>query len=110
MPARIMFVQLKSGFNTDLGPAWISRVQFTKTWRTAYFHGRTLRRTTGTAYANMDANFRDMESGEEFWISGPKRDRTDARYSHQQPTIEEDVRDEYERFLNGAPLPGRERG
>jgi len=110
MAERIMFVQLKTGFNTGVGPCWIGRVRFTKTWRTAYFHGRTLRRTTGTAYANMDANFRDVESGEEFWISGPKRDRTDARYSHQHPVVEEDVQLEYEAFLGGAPLPGREAG
>ena len=110
MPKRIMFVQLKSGFNTDAGPAWITRVRFTKTGRTAYFHDRTLRRTTGTAYANGDANFRDVESGEDFWISGPKRDSTDARYSRQQPLVEDDVLAEYEDFLGSAPLPGREHG
>lgn len=110
MPARIMYVQLKSGYNADRGPAWISRVQFTRTWRSAYFHGRTLRRVTGTAQANFDSNFYDIDTGEEFWISGPKRDRTDGRYSSQQPIVEEDVRAEYEAFLAGAPLPGREQG
>lgn len=57
MPSRIMYIQLKSGFNTDRGPSWIAWVRFTKTWRTAYVHGLTLHRTTGTAYANHDANF-----------------------------------------------------
>jgi hypothetical protein len=110
MPERIMFVQLKTGYDTDAGPCWISRVTFTKTWRTAHFHGRTLRRVTGTAYANFDANFYDVETKESYWLSGPKRDRTDSRYSHQLPVVEDDVRAEYDAFLAGAPLPGRERG
>jgi hypothetical protein len=34
-----MFVQLKTGYSTDQGPCWISRVRFSKSWQTAYFHG-----------------------------------------------------------------------
>ncbi len=33
MPERIMYVQLKTGHPLDAGPAWISRVRFTKTWK-----------------------------------------------------------------------------
>jgi len=110
VPHRIMFVHLKSGYNTDEGPSWITRLQFTKSWRTAYFHGRTLTRVAGTPFANADANFYDVESGDQYWISGPKRDRTDARYGHGKPIVEDDVQAEYDAFLRGAPLPGRERG
>jgi len=85
-------------------------VHFTRSWRTAYVQGRTLRRVTGTARANFDSNFYDVDTGEEFWLSGPKRDRTDGRYSNQQPVIEEGIREEYAAFLAGAPLPGREVG
>jgi hypothetical protein len=34
---------------------------------------------TGIANANFDSNFYDVDSGDEYWISGPKRDRTDGR-------------------------------
>lgn len=105
-----MYVQLKTGYGTDSGPSWISRVRFSKTWRTAYFQGRTLHRVTGTSRANFDSNFYDVDSGDEYWVSGPKRDRTDGRYSSQQPTVEEDAREAYEAFLDGASLPGRENG
>jgi hypothetical protein len=105
-----MYVQLKTGFDIDKGPAWIAWVRFTKSWRTAYVHGRTLRRVTGTAYANHDANFYDVDTGEAFWLSGPKRDRTDGRYSSEQPAVDEDARQAYEAFLAGAALPGREHG
>lgn len=35
MPDRVMFVQLKTGHNTDKGPAWISTVRFNRRWKTA---------------------------------------------------------------------------
>lgn len=110
VPERIMYLQLKSGYNTDRGPAWIARVRFTRSWRMAYVHGRTLRRVTGTAGANWDANFYDVHTGERFWMSGPKRDRTDGRYSSQQPLVDDDAREAYDAFLAGEPLPGRENG
>jgi hypothetical protein len=65
---------------------------------------------TGTANANFDSNFYDVDSGDEYWISGPRRDRTDGRYTKQQPVIEDDVRSQYEAFLAGGRLPGREDG
>jgi hypothetical protein len=106
MAERVMFLQLKTGFNTDKGPAWISSVRFTRSWRTAYWRGRTLRRFPGL----FDANFYDVETGEEFWLSGPHRDRSDVRYSGIRPEVDQDVREVYEAFLRGSPLPGRERG
>lgn len=105
-----MYVQIKSGYDTDAGPARIGWVRFTKTWRTAHFHGRTLRRVTGTAHANFDANFYDVETGDRYWLSGPKRDQTDARYGHQLPVVDEDAREAYDAFLAGDALPGRENG
>lgn len=101
-----MFVQLKSGHDTDMGPAWISRVRFSKTWQTAYWHGRTLRRSN----AMLDANFADAATDEEYWISGPHRDLADTRYSNIRPQVDDDVRGVYEAFLQGGVLPGREHG
>ena len=95
-----MFVQLKTGYNTDQGPAWISRVRFTKSWQTAYWHGKTLRRQTGL----FDANFYDVETHEEYWLSGPHRDQGDSRYSNIRPEIDDDVRAVYEAFLAGTRL------
>lgn len=69
-----MVVQLKSGYDIDRGPAWICWVHFNRTWKTARFHGRTLRR-----FQSFDANFYDIATDEWFWLSGPKRDRTDTR-------------------------------
>ena len=105
MARRLMFVQLKSGHGTDRGPSWIAWVDFNKTWKTARVHGRELRRFRG-----IDANFYDVETDEWFWLSGPKRDRTDMRYGPGSPHVDVDARGAYEAFLDGAPLPGREDG
>jgi len=100
-----MFVQLKTGYSTDRGPSWIGWVDFNRSWNTARFQGRELRRGQG-----FDSNFYDVHTLEEFWLSGPKRDRTDTRYGPATTIIEEDAREAYEAFLEGAPLPGREHG
>lgn len=101
-----MFVQLKTGHEIDKGPAWISIVRFNRTWKTAYWHGKTLRRWPGM----FDANFYDIQTQERYWISGPHRDGIDTRYSRIKPTIDGEARAAYEAFLAGAPLPGREQG
>lgn len=101
-----MFVQLKTGYDIDKGPAWISVVRFNRTWRTATWHGKTLRRWPGM----FDANFYDVETEEEYWLSGPHRDGADTRYSSIRPTVDQEARDAYDAFLAGATLLGREHG
>lgn len=105
--ASVMFVQLKSGYGTDQGPCWISFVQFNRSWNTAYWHGKALRRRQRVW---LDANFYDIETDEDYWLSGPHRDQRDTRYSGVMPIVDDDARAAYEAFLHGAPLPGRERG
>lgn len=100
-----MFVQLKTGYDIDRGPSWICWVDFNKSWGTARFHGKELRR-----FQSSDANFYDVASMEDYWLSGPKRDRSDLRYGPGSPSIDEDARETYIAFLAGAALPGRENG
>jgi hypothetical protein len=96
---RIMYVELKSG--NDRGLAWIGRVRFSKTGRTVYYRGRTLRRSQGIA-----GNHVDVVSGEEFWISGIKADGNDRHWAGGGPVdIDPDVRDEY--VLMVSPLVRR---
>jgi len=91
---RIMYVELKPG--GDSGPAWIGRVRTSKTGRTVYYRGRTLRRKQGIA-----GNHIDIESGDEFWISGVKKDGTDRHWAGSGPVdIDADVLDEYLEMVN----------
>lgn len=101
-----MFVQLKSDHDTDRGPSWIGWVDFNRSWNTARYQGREFRRTPGLIYGN----FIDVQTGEKFWLSGPKREQSDTRYGPRTSSVDEDARDAYHAFLSGGPLPGRENG
>ncbi len=91
---RIMYIELKSG--NDNGPAWIGRVRTSKTGRTVFYRGRTLRRQQG-----ISGNHVDVETGEEFWVSGVKRDGTDRHWAGSGPVeIDADVLDEYLEMVN----------
>lgn len=91
-----MYVELKTGFN-DNGPAWIGRVRFSKSGRTIYYRGLTLRRNPSRGAAG---NFLDAETGEEFWVSGVKKNGQDRHWAGSGPVeIDEDVRDEYRRLF-----------
>jgi len=97
-----MYVELKTGFS-DNGPAWIGKVRFSKTGRTAYYRGRNLRRIRG-----VSGNYLDMQTGQEYWISGVKRDGTDRHWAGAGTVeIDSDVRDDYVKLVEpkvGAKL------
>jgi hypothetical protein len=45
-------------------------------------------------------NHFDVDTGEEFWVSGVKKDRADRHWAGSGPVhIDHDVRDEYERLI-----------
>jgi len=91
MKTRIMYIEDKSqGLS---GPARIGRVEMTKLGKTIYYRGRTFRTLGGRGFK---ANFYDVETGEEFWISGPRRDGADRLYGGRVPVeVDQDVRTEY---------------
>lgn len=88
---RIMYLERKAGNLT--GPARIGRVTYSKTGATIYYAGREFRSLKG---AGFKANYYDISNGEEYWISGPKKNGSDALYATNIPTeIDSDVREEY---------------
>ena len=91
MKSRIMYIEDKSG--GLVGPARIGRVTFSKTGRTIYYRGRTFQSLKGLGFK---ANYYDLDTGDHFWISGPKRVGGDGLYGGSTPIeIDEDVREEY---------------
>jgi hypothetical protein len=87
--SRIMYIESKAdGLN---GSARIGRVTFSKTRLSIYYEGRTFFRVQG-----FKTNYRELETGNEYWISGPRRDGQDRLYVSNLPVeIDEDVREEY---------------
>jgi hypothetical protein len=91
-----MYIENKQDLN---GPARIGRVRFSKTGKTIYYAGKTFKRIQG-----YKANYVEVESGEEYWISGPKKDGGDRLSTSNLPIeIDEDVRREY--WLDVRKLP-----
>lgn len=96
--SRIMYIEDKSsGLEGD---ARIGRVYFSKTGKTLYYQGRRFQSLKGMGFK---ANYIDVDSGEEFWISGPKKDRNDRLYGGQlRVEIDENVKEEYFKIINGG--------
>lgn len=92
-----MYVELKTGFQHD-GPAWIGRVRFSKTGRTLYYRGRRLQSLKGGG--RMTANHVDIDTGDEFWVSGVKKNGQDRHWAGHGPVqIDDDAADEYHRLV-----------
>lgn len=97
---RIMYVECKAGSLN--GAASIGRVTFSKRGRTIYYRGKAFQSLKG----GYKANYFDVETGDQYWISGPKRDGNDRLLVSRVPVvIDEDVRDEYWSTIRGKPAP-----
>ena len=97
--SRIMYLEDKSdGLN---GPARIGRVTFSKSGKSLHYGNRTFQTLNGTGFK---ANYFDVETGEQFWISGPRRDGRDRLYdgSTKPVEIDHDVSREYWRDIRGT--------
>jgi hypothetical protein len=96
---RIMYIECKSGGLA--GTARIGRTTFSKTGRTLYYRGRRFRSLKGTGFKS---NYSDVDTGEDFWISGPKRKGGDALYGGStRIEIDDGVREDYWRKIRRQP-------
>ena len=94
-----MYIEDKSdGLN---GPARIGRVTFSKSGRSLRYGERIFQSLSGTGFK---ANYFDVETGDQFWISGPRKDGRDRLYDESTKPIEidEDVSLEYWRDIRGG--------
>lgn len=85
-----MYIEDKSG--QLVGPARIGRVTFSKTGKSLYYKEKTFRSLKG---AGFKANYYDVETGEQFWISEPKKNGADGLYGPRPTPIDHDAREEY---------------
>lgn len=89
MRSRIMYIECKAdGLN---GRGRIGRVSFSKTGASLYYAGKTFRSLKG----GYKANYFDVETGYDYWISGPKKLGGDRLYGTPGVEIDADVREEY---------------
>jgi hypothetical protein len=108
---RIMYIECKGGglieragytelVEGDLtGPARIGRVTFNRTGNTLFYGGKTFHRCQG-----FKSNYVCEESGERYWISGPKKRGGDSLYATNITIkIDDDVREEYWTTIRNQP-------
>lgn len=77
MKGKIMYIELKSGFS-DNGPAWIGKVEFSKSGQTVYFDNKALKKMKTPSGGG---NHYDIETGEDYWVSGVKRNGQDRHWA-----------------------------
>jgi hypothetical protein len=97
LKTRIMYVECKNGALN--GMARIGRVTFSKSGKTVEYRGRKFQKFGG----GFKWNHFDVETGEEYWISGPKKNGQDRLSGTQPVEIDEDVREEYWGGIRGIP-------
>lgn len=71
----LKYIELKTG-QAHKGPAWIAHVKMSRSGTTVYFAGKALRQGNGAS-----GNHFDIETGEEYWVSGVKKDGTDRHWA-----------------------------
>ena len=72
---------------------------YNKTGKSVYYKGQ---RFTTLTKGGFKANYYNAETREQYWISGCKKDGTDALYS-TMVKIDEDVREEYWTRIRNKP-------
>jgi len=97
MKTRIMYIEPGGGLAVDGGR--IGRVSFSKSGKTIRYQGRSFQTLSGRGYKT---NYFDVDSGEEYWISGPRKDGNDALYP-MKVEIDDDAREEYWCEIRGRP-------
>ncbi|GAB3838755.1 1-deoxy-D-xylulose-5-phosphate synthase [Hymenobacter jeollabukensis] len=98
MPTRIMYIESKAAGLT--GPARIGRVSFSRTYQSIYYRGQHFQRLGGHGFKS---NYFDVATGDDYWISGCRKDGADRLYGERLPVeIDEDVREEYWTTIRGV--------
>ena len=98
----IRYIELKTGYHDD-GPAWIGKVKASKSGRTVYFNDHAFQKYNGIA-----GNYIDVETGEEYWISGIKKNGQDRHWAGKgKIIIDQRIAEEYLNLTGATVLDKR---
>ena len=96
----LMYIELKTGYSDD-GPAWIGYVRTSKSKKTIYFNNHAFQKSIGNY-----ANYIDIESGDEYWISGLKKKESNRHWAgHGKIMIDRRAVNEYLSLIGEKELP-----
>lgn len=77
--------------------ASIGRVTFSKTGKSLYYKGRHFAKHSG-----FKSNYYEIATGEEYWISGCRKDGADPLYSNKVE-IDDDILEDYWLEIRNKP-------
>lgn len=90
--SRVMYIENKNGdvFGAD---ARIGRVTFSKSGLSIYYRELTFKKLKG---GGISGNYYEESSGDEYWISGIKKDGGNVHWAESATVaIDEDAQEEY---------------
>lgn len=97
---QLFYIELKSGY-ADNGPAWIGRVEFSKSGKSLYFNGKAF-------WGKAHGSCMDVETREMYWISGIKKNGADRHWAGSgKVMIDKEVVEEYMELRGLAELDKR---
>jgi len=89
---RLMYIENKEGdlYGSDARIGWVT---FSKTGRSIYYKDKVLKRIKGGGIAG---NYFDEETGEEYWVSGVKKEGSNVHWAESANVIvDQDAKEEY---------------
>lgn len=96
----LMYIELKTGYSDD-GPAWIGYVKTSKSKKTIYFNDHAFQKNIGNY-----SNYIDIENGDEYWISGLKKEESNRHWDgHGKIMIDRRAVEEYLLLIGEKELP-----
>lgn len=96
MKSKIMYIENKSSGHS--GSAWIGFVEFSKSGQTVYFNNKALKKLK---IPRILGNHFDIETGEEYWVSGVKKNGQDRhQFGSGKIMIDKNSIDEYLKFVD----------
>lgn len=101
MKGEIKYIELKTGYNHN-GPAFIGLVSFSKSRKTMYFNGKIFQKIGSD---RMMGNYYDVLTGEEYWISGVKKNMSDRHvFGNGKIFLEKRILSEYLKIINRTEI------
>jgi hypothetical protein len=93
---RLMYIENKDG-KLDGSDAWIGWVTFSKSGKSIYYRGHEFVKANG-----VSGNFLDVETREEYWISGVKKRGSNVHWAESASVkIDDDAATAYRELKAG---------
>lgn len=99
MQSKILYIENKSSLQNE---AWIGFAEFSKSGQTVYFNDKAFKKLK---IGGISGNHFDIETSEEYWISGVKKNGKDRHHNaNGKILIDKNCVEEYLKFVDSSVL------